>query len=247
MPATLGDERDCPTQADEWRRNSRPDREPSIDRLVCSGCHPIRLRFNLSGSVVQGRARAIRRTTQPATQGLLFVGWTRLSTATEPIQALSVLGDRFDIQLAVEISGLHPADLLRALDIAQGQGLLVVEDGFVRFTSEGLEQAQRELGSHGRAQAHAHAAEVLERVRPRDLAGIAEQRAGAVAVLGLEPALAALDVPPTPLNEPSTGRVRLGYGSAPTGSQQGSTTTGPGSWRFGGHDASIAPGSSPRR
>jgi DNA-binding CsgD family transcriptional regulator len=111
---------------------------------------------------------------------------------TEAIRALSVLGDRFDTQLAVEISGLQPAELLRALDIAQGQGLVVVEDGVVTFTDEGREQAHRDLGSHGRAQAHAHAAEVLERVRPRDLAGIAEQRAGAVAVLGLEPALAAL-------------------------------------------------------
>jgi DNA-binding CsgD family transcriptional regulator len=116
-----------------------------------------------------------------------------VSTATEAIQALSVLGGRFDVQLAAEISGLHPTDLLRALDIAQGQGLLVVEDDLVTFTREGLEQTHRKLGSHGRARAHAHAAEVLERVRPRDLAGIAEQRAGAVAVLGLEPALAALD------------------------------------------------------
>jgi DNA-binding CsgD family transcriptional regulator len=120
-----------------------------------------------------------------------------VGTATEAIQALSVLGHHFDVQLAVEISGLHPADLLRALDIAQGQGLLVVEDDLVTLTSEGLEQTHRELGSHGRAQAHAHAAEVLERVRPRDLSGIAEQRAGAVAVLGLESALAALDAAAT--------------------------------------------------
>jgi hypothetical protein len=33
--------------------------------------------------------------------------------------ALSVLGDRFDIQLAVEISGLTRVELLHALDIAQ--------------------------------------------------------------------------------------------------------------------------------
>jgi DNA-binding CsgD family transcriptional regulator len=114
------------------------------------------------------------------------------NAGAQAIRALSVLGDRFDTQLAVEISGLQPAELLRALDIAQGQGLVVVQDAVVTFTEEGREQAHRDLGSHGRAQAHAHAAEVLERVRPRDLAGIAEQRAGAVAVLGLEPALAAL-------------------------------------------------------
>ena len=61
------------------------------------------------------------------------------------------------------------------------------------FTHEGRVRANRDLGSHGRAQAHAHAAKVLGRVRPRDLAGIAEQLAGAVAVLGVEPALAALE------------------------------------------------------
>jgi DNA-binding CsgD family transcriptional regulator/tetratricopeptide (TPR) repeat protein len=114
------------------------------------------------------------------------------NAGAQAIRALSVLGDRFDTQLAVEISGLQPAELLRALDIAQGQGLVVVQDGVVTFTDEGREQALRDLGSHGRAKAHAHAAEVLERVRPRDLTGIAEQRAGAVAVLGLEPALTSL-------------------------------------------------------
>ena len=113
--------------------------------------------------------------------------------ASEAIRALAVLGDRFDTQLAVEISGLQPAELLRVLDIAQAQGLVIVHDGVVTFTDDGREQAHRDLGSHGWAQAHAHAAEVLERVRPRDLTGIAEQRAGAVAVLGLEPALLALD------------------------------------------------------
>ena len=114
------------------------------------------------------------------------------SAGTEAIRALSVLGERFDIQLGVEISGLPPAELLGALDIAQGQGLVVVHDGVVTFTDDGREVALRDLGSHGRARAHAHAAGVLERVRPRDLSGIAEQRAGAVAVLGLEPALTAL-------------------------------------------------------
>jgi len=118
---------------------------------------------------------------------------TKAGAASGAIQALSVLGDCFDTQLAVEISGLQPAELLRALDIAQGQGLVVVQDGVVTFTDEGREQAHRDLGSHGWANAHARAAEVLARVRPRDLAGIAEQRAGAVAIIGLEPALAALD------------------------------------------------------
>ncbi len=73
------------------------------------------------------------------------------STASDAIEALSVLGDRFDIQLAVEVSGQSPADLLRALDSAERQGLVVVEDGVIRFTPEGLEQAHRDLGSHGLA------------------------------------------------------------------------------------------------
>ena len=53
----------------------------------------------------------------------------RAGEASEAIRALSVLGDRFDTQLAVEISGLGPDELLRALDIAQGEGLVVVQDG----------------------------------------------------------------------------------------------------------------------
>ena len=109
------------------------------------------------------------------------------------IRALSVLGDRFDVQLAIEITGLAPADLLRALDDAQRQGLVAVERGIVRFDPGRRERAYDDLGSHGQATAHAHAAETLQRVRPGDLQGIAEQRAGAVAVLGLEPALGALD------------------------------------------------------
>jgi DNA-binding CsgD family transcriptional regulator len=109
------------------------------------------------------------------------------------IGALSVLGARFDVQLAIEITGLAPADLLLALDDAQREGLVDVERGVVRFEPQRRERAYDGLGSHGQATAHAHAAETLQRVRPGDLQGIAEQRAGAVAVLGLEPALAALD------------------------------------------------------
>ncbi len=116
-----------------------------------------------------------------------------VDAAPRVIGALSVLGDLFDVQLAAEISGLAPADLLRTLDIAQREGLVVVEGGIVRFTPGRRDQAYQELGSHGQATAHAHAANVLERVRPRDLPAIAEQRASAVAVLGLGPALGALD------------------------------------------------------
>ena len=118
---------------------------------------------------------------------------TKAGTVSGAIGALSVLGEGFDTQLAIEVSGLSAGELLRALDSAEGQGQVVVHDGIVTFTEQGRVQAEHDLGSHGVAKAHAHAAEVLARIRPRDLSGIAEQRAGAVAVLGLEPALEALD------------------------------------------------------
>ncbi len=109
------------------------------------------------------------------------------------IGALSVLGDRFDVQLAIEVTGLAPVDLLRVLDEAQRDGLVAIERGIVSFRPGRREQAYDDLGSHGQATAHAHAAATLQRARPGDLQGIAEQRVGAIAVLGLEPALAALD------------------------------------------------------
>jgi DNA-binding NarL/FixJ family response regulator len=144
--------------------------------------------------VFRDGTRAIGRTTQPGTQGLLSVRMDgNVGAAPGVMGSLSVLGDQFDVHLAAEISGLPPSDLLQVLDIAQREGLVVVEDGLLRFAPGRREQAYRNLGLHGRAMAHAHAADVLERVRPRDLSGIAEQRAGAVAVLGLEPALDALD------------------------------------------------------
>ncbi len=118
---------------------------------------------------------------------------TNVGAARDLIGALSVLGDAFDVQLAAEISGLAPVDLLQALGIAQAEGLVSVERGLVRFDPGRREKAYRDLGPHGQATAHAHAAKVLEQLRPRDLRSIAEQRAGAAAVLGLEPALGALD------------------------------------------------------
>jgi DNA-binding CsgD family transcriptional regulator len=117
----------------------------------------------------------------------------RVDGALGVIGSLSVLGDRFDVQLAIEISGLAAPELLLALDDAQREGLVVVEESLVRFTPGQREAAYHHLGVHGRAIAHAHAAKTLERVRPRDVPSIAEHRARAVAVLGLEPALEALD------------------------------------------------------
>jgi DNA-binding CsgD family transcriptional regulator len=126
--------------------------------------------------------------------GLLSEGMDgNVGSAPGVIGAISVLGDRFDVQLAIEITGLAPADLLRALDDAQREGVVAVEHGLVRFSPGRREQAYDDLGTLGQATAHAHAAETLERMRPADLQGIAEQRAGAVAVLGLEAALGALD------------------------------------------------------
>jgi DNA-binding CsgD family transcriptional regulator len=116
-----------------------------------------------------------------------------VGAATRVIGALSVLGEQFDVQLAIAITGMAPAELLQALDDAQRDGVVAFEGGIVRFDPERREQAYVLLGSHGQATAHAHAAETLQRVRPGDLQGIAEQRVGAVAVLGLEPALGALD------------------------------------------------------
>ena len=152
------------------------------------------LRFGVDGrSVFRDSTRAIGRTTQPGTQGLLSVRMDgNVGAAPGVMGSLSVLGDQFDVHLAAEISGLPPSDLLQVLDIAQREGL-VVEDGLLRFAPGRREQAYRNLGLHGQAMAHAHAADVLERVRPLDLPAIAEQRADAVAVLGLEPALGALD------------------------------------------------------
>jgi DNA-binding CsgD family transcriptional regulator len=117
----------------------------------------------------------------------------RASVESNLIGALSVLADPFDVQLAAEISDMAAADVLHGLETAQRRGDVVVNGGLVRFTPGRREHAYRALGARGQAIAHARAAEVLTRVRPRDLAAIAEQWAGAVAALGPEPALRAFD------------------------------------------------------
>jgi DNA-binding CsgD family transcriptional regulator len=147
---------------------------------------------------------------------------TNVGAAPGVIGALSVLGDQFDVQLAIEITGLAPGELLQALDDAQREGLVAVERGIVRFDPPRREQAYDSLGSHGQATAHAHAAETLQRVRPGDLQGIAEQRAGAVAVLGLEPALAALAVAANAIERAHdwAGAARLWQRSAEVASRE---------------------------
>src|SRR6478752_4243626 len=73
------------------------------------------------------QARACHREDYPVDYSGTTVGGMdgNASTASHAIEALSVLGDRFDIQLAVEVSGQSPADLLRALDSAERQGLVL--------------------------------------------------------------------------------------------------------------------------
>ena len=110
------------------------------------------------------------------------------------ISRLAVLGETFDVALAAELAGLPPAELLVQLDAAQQAGVLTVDGGTVSFRPGLREKRYAGLGAHGQAAAHAAAAEVLARVRPGDLDGIAIQRAGAVAILGPEPVLAALEV-----------------------------------------------------
>jgi DNA-binding CsgD family transcriptional regulator len=130
------------------------------------------------------------KTTQPATHRLLSAEMGEdVDGALRVIGSLSILGDRFDVHVAAQVSGIAPADLLQALEIAEREGQIVVEGGFVRFTAGRRDQAYRSLGLHGQAKAHARAAEVLDHVHPRDLPSIAEQRAGAVAILGLDAAL----------------------------------------------------------
>jgi DNA-binding CsgD family transcriptional regulator len=112
-----------------------------------------------------------------------------VDAALRLIGSLSILGDRFEVHVASQITGIAPEDLLRILEIAAREGVVVVEGGFVRFTPGRREQAYGNLGPHGRAKAHAQAAEILDRIHPRDLTAIADQRAGGVAVLGLDAAI----------------------------------------------------------
>ena len=107
----------------------RRHRKRSIDRHVDSS----------SSGCWSKRRPGLRRTPSGGLPSRLLRGYCPLmdgnvGAAPELIGALSVLGEQFDVQLAVEISGLAPADLLRAMDIAQREGLVVVEGGLVRFT-----------------------------------------------------------------------------------------------------------------
>ncbi|MFN2463731.1 MAG: LuxR C-terminal-related transcriptional regulator [Candidatus Dormibacteria bacterium] len=105
------------------------------------------------------------------------------------LEALSVFEGDLDLGLAAEITGLPGPELLTHLDDAERAGWVVLDGGGIRLDSATRAQVYNCMGLERRARAHAHAAAVLERVRPQDLAGIARQRAGAVAILGAESVL----------------------------------------------------------
>jgi len=105
------------------------------------------------------------------------------------VGTLSALGDEFDLALAAAVVGMDAPALLRELEPAQREGLLRVESGIVHFDPAARRRVYEELGLQGQAEAHAHAAGVIAQLRPQDLTGVAEQRIGAVALLGLEPVL----------------------------------------------------------
>jgi len=114
-------------------------------------------------------------------------------THEEPVQQLAVLGDEFDVALAVAFLETSAAELLPRLAAAERDGMLRVQGGIVRFNAEHRARLSASLGPLREAEGHARAAVVLERLRPYGLIEIAEQRAGAVAVLGLDSVLEAFE------------------------------------------------------
>jgi hypothetical protein len=114
-------------------------------------------------------------------------------TLDEPVQQLAVLGDEFDVALAIAFLETSAAVLLPLLAVAERDGMLRVQGGMVRFDPEHRALLSAGLAPLGEAEAHARAAVVLERLRPHGLVEIAEQRAGAVAVLGIDSVLEAFE------------------------------------------------------
>ena len=114
--------------------------------------------------------------------------------------------------------------------------------------SRARDRAYDALGSHGQATAHAHAAATLERVRPATWRASPSNGPAPWRSWASSQALArARRCRAAPPSGPSTGSARHGSGSVRPRSRLGSTTAVPARWRSGGHDASSAPGSSPRR
>jgi DNA-binding CsgD family transcriptional regulator len=115
----------------------------------------------------------------------------RVVMTDELLPRLAILGDVFDIALASAFAGMPSADLLEHLDAAEGDRVLTVQASTISFDRDRRAELLASLGVRDRALAHARAAAVLEQERPHDLRGIAIQRAGAVAILGLGPVLEA--------------------------------------------------------
>lgn len=110
----------------------------------------------------------------------------------ETLRPLSVLDGAFDIELAVELAGVSRVGLVASLEEAARAGLAQLEAGQGRFEPAARDALYQDLGMTGQALAHRRAADVLQRVRPGDVAARAAQLVGAISLVGLEPVLAAL-------------------------------------------------------
>jgi len=110
----------------------------------------------------------------------------------ETLRPLSVLSGAFDLELAVDLAGVSRTDVVASLQEAARAGLAQLEAGQGRFEPAARDALYQELGIAGQALAHERAADVLQRLRPGDLAARAAQLLGAISLVGLEPVLAAL-------------------------------------------------------
>jgi DNA-binding CsgD family transcriptional regulator len=109
------------------------------------------------------------------------------------LSALAVVGQDVDLALAEAVAGLPREELLDVLETGRREGLLTVDSAGIRFAAAGRGRLLEAQAVRARAEAHAHAAAILERLRPQDPVAIAIQRAGAVAILGIEPVLAGIE------------------------------------------------------
>jgi DNA-binding CsgD family transcriptional regulator len=106
---------------------------------------------------------------------------------------LAAVGQEIDLTLAEAVAGLPRGQLLDILDAGSRDGILSVDGQGIRFIGPVRERLLEADGLRARAEAHARVAAILERLRPQDAVGIAEQRTGAVAILGLEPVLSGIE------------------------------------------------------
>jgi DNA-binding CsgD family transcriptional regulator/tetratricopeptide (TPR) repeat protein len=109
------------------------------------------------------------------------------------LSSLAVLGREIDLALAEAVAGVSREQFLDVLDAAARDGVLSVDGAGIHFVPAARDRLLESQGMRTRAEAHARAAAVLEKRRPQDPVEIAVQRAGAVAILGLEPVLASIE------------------------------------------------------